>query len=98
MPYASGLSGQCGAVAEVTYGTPPTTTHFYEFLSETFTFTPNWLDGEGLKAGQAFQPGSRTVQSRIDVNGDLRMEHPTGEAANDAAHTERGVRSYARGA
>src|SRR5258708_6189804 len=85
MPYASGLSGQCGAVAEVTYGTPPTPTHFYEFLSETFTFTPNWLDGQGLKAGQAFQRGSRTVQSRFDVNGDLIMEHTSGEAANAVA-------------
>ena len=83
--YASGLSGQVGAVAEVTYGTPVTVTHFYEFLNETFTFDPNWLDGQGLKAGQAFKRGSRTVQSRFDVNGDLTMEHTSGEAANAVA-------------
>jgi len=85
VPYASGLSGQVGAVAEVTYGTPVTTTHFYEFLSETFTFNPNWLDGQGLKSGQAFKRGSRTVQSRFDVQGDLTMEHTSGEAANAIA-------------
>src|SRR5260370_3671340 len=85
MPYASGLSGQVGAVAEVTYGTPVTTTHFYEFLSEAFTFNPNWLDGQGLKSGQAYKRGSRTVQSRFDVAGDLVMEFTSGEAATPVA-------------
>src|SRR5262245_40894904 len=83
--YASGLSGQVGAVAEVTYGTPVTVTHFYEFLSEGFVFNPNWLDGMGLKSGQAYNRASRTVQSRFDVNGDLTMEHTSGEAANAVA-------------
>lgn len=83
--YASGLSGQVGTVPEVTYGTPVTVTHFYEFLGETFTLDPNWLDGQGLKAGQSYKRGSRTVQSRIDVNGDLTMEHTSGEAATAVA-------------
>lgn len=73
------------AVAESAYGTPVTTTHGYEFLSETFTFDPGWLDGQGLKAGQAYNRASRTVQSRFDVNGDLIMEHTSGEAANAVA-------------
>lgn len=83
--YASGLSGQVGAVAESTYGTPVTVTHFYEFLSENFVFNPTWLDGMGLKAGQAYNRSSRTVQSQFDVNGDLTMEHTSGEAANAVA-------------
>src|SRR5258706_9752466 len=83
--YASGLSGQVGAVAEVTYGTPVTTTHFYEFLSENMQFNPTWLDGQGLKAGQAYNRSSRTVVSQSDVNGDLTMEHTSGEAANAVA-------------
>src|SRR6185437_9427880 len=83
--YASGLSGQVGAVAESTYGTPVTVTHFYEFLSENFVFNPTWLDGMGLKSGQAYNRASRTVQSRFDVNGDLTMEHTSGEAANAVA-------------
>jgi hypothetical protein len=83
--YASGLSGQVGAVAESTYGTAVTVNHFYEFLNETLTFDPNWLDGQGLKSGQAYKRGSRTVQSRFDVNGDLTMEHTSGEAANALA-------------
>src|SRR5260370_20652145 len=87
--YASGLSGQVGAVAETTYGTPVTVTHFYEFLSENFVFNPNWLDGQGLKAGQAYNRSSRTVQSLFDVNGDLTMEHTSGEAANAVADSLR---------
>jgi hypothetical protein len=83
--YASGLSGQVGAVAEVTYGTPVTVTHFYEFLSENMQFVPTWLDGMGLKAGQAYNRSSRTVVSQSDVNGDLTMEHTSGEAANAVA-------------
>jgi hypothetical protein len=83
--YASGLSGQVGAVAETTYGTPVTVTHFYEFLSETLQFVPAFLDGQGLKAGQAYNRSSRTVVSQFDVNGDLTMEHTSGEAATAVA-------------
>src|SRR5258707_246000 len=83
--YASGLSGQVGAVAEVTYGTPVTVTRFYEFLSENFQFVPVWLDGLGLKSGQAFKRASRTIQSEFDVNGDLTMEHTIGSAPTAVA-------------
>src|SRR5215469_8973465 len=83
--YASGLSGQVGALNESTYGTSVTVTHFYEFLSENFQFVPAWLDGMGLKAGQAYNRASRTVVSQFDVNGDLTMEHTSGEAANAVA-------------
>src|SRR5215469_10477017 len=83
--YASGLSGQVGTVAESTYGTPVTVTHFYEFLSESLVFTPTWLDGLGLKSGQAFKRASRTVQSEFTVAGDIVMEHTIGSAANAVA-------------
>src|SRR5258708_10203559 len=85
MPYASGLSGQIGAVASPSYGDSATVvTHFYELLGENFVFNPNWLDGLGLKSGQAFKRGSRTVQSRFDVNGDLTMDNTSCEPANPA--------------
>src|SRR5215510_6146471 len=83
--YASGLSAQVGVIAESTYGTPVTVTKFYEFLSENMQFNPTWLDGMGLKSGQAYNRFSRTVVSRKDVNGDLTMEHTSGEAANAVA-------------
>ncbi len=83
--YASGLSGQVLAVAESVYGTAVVTNHSYEFLSENFQYVPGWLDGQGLKAGQAYNRATRTVVSQIDVNGDLTMEHTSGEAANAIA-------------
>jgi hypothetical protein len=83
--YASGLSGQVGTVAETTYGTPVTVSHFYEFLSETLTFVPTWLDGQGLKSGQAYNRGSRTVVSEINITGDVTLEHTSGEATNAVA-------------
>src|SRR5258706_9670642 len=85
MPYASGLSGQIGAVVESAYGTPVTVTHFYEFTGENFQYVPGWLDGQGLKAGQAFNRSSRTVVSQKGGTGDLTMEHMSGEAANAVA-------------
>jgi hypothetical protein len=83
--YASGLSGQIGAVTESVYGTPVTVTRFYEFLSENFQFVPAFLDGAGLKAGQAYNRASRTVVSQFDVNGDVTMEHTDGSAASAVA-------------
>jgi hypothetical protein len=83
--YASGLSAQVGVIAEVTYGTPVTVTRFYEFLSENMQYNPTWLDGQGLKSGQAYNRFSRTVVSQKDVNGDLTMEHTSGEATSAVA-------------
>ena len=74
-----------GPSPKSTYGTPVTVTHFYEFLSENFQFIPAFLDGAGLKSGQAFNRASRTVVSQFDVNGDLTMEHTSGEAATAVA-------------
>src|SRR5690242_5821850 len=76
MPYGSGLSAQVGIAVESTVGTEVTPmTNFYEFLDESFQFTPTWLDGQGLKAGQTFKRASRTVQSRFDVPGGFTVEH-----------------------
>src|SRR5260221_367363 len=83
--YASGLSGQVMAVSESVYGTAVVTNHSYEFLSENFQFGPGWVDRMGPKAGQAYNRATRTVVSQIDVNGDLTMEHTSGEAANAIA-------------
>jgi hypothetical protein len=83
--YASGLSGQVGTINESVFGTPVTVTHFYEFLSENFQYAPAFLDGQGLKAGQAYNRATRTVVSQFDVNGDLTMEHTSGEAATAVA-------------
>lgn len=84
--YASGLSGQIGIVTAPSYGDSATAvTRFYEFLNETLTFSPGWLDGQGLKSGQAYKRGSRTVQSQLTATGDITMEHTDGSAASASA-------------
>lgn len=75
MPYGSGLSAQFGAKTETTVGTPVTVDTFFEFLSEAFVFAPTWMEGAGLKAGQAFKRAARAIQTKIDVNGDVVVEH-----------------------
>lgn len=84
--YASGLSGQVGVVTAPSYGDSATAvTRFYEFLSETLTFNPNFLDGQGLKAGQAYNRASRTVMSQFATAGDIVMEHTDGSAPTASA-------------
>ena len=75
MAFGSGLSAQLMVVPEATVGTPVTVTTGYELLSETFVFNPTFLEGMGLKAGQAFPRASRSITSTLDVNGGLVLEH-----------------------
>jgi hypothetical protein len=75
MPFGSGLSGQFMTAAETTVGTAVTPTVTYEVLSETFVFNPTYLEGMGLKAGVALPRASRSITSRVDVNGGMVFEH-----------------------
>jgi hypothetical protein len=75
MPYASGLGASLGFGVESTPGTEVAPTAWYEFLNESLTLNPTYLDSAGLKAGQAFKRGARTQISRYDVNGDITIEH-----------------------
>lgn len=75
MPYGSGLSAQLMAAQETTVGTAVTVTRAYEILSESIQWTPTWLRGAGLKAGQAYTRASRVAQSRYTVAGDITLEH-----------------------
>lgn len=75
--YGSGLSAQIGFAAEATgaVGTPVTgSMYHYEFLDESLTWEPTWLESAGLKAGQAYKRASRVVQSRYTVSGDASFE------------------------
>jgi hypothetical protein len=73
--YGTGLSSQIMVAAETTVGTQVVTTTAYEFLNENFVYAPTDLDGQGLKAGQAFERVSRHVRARTDINGDFTVEH-----------------------
>ena len=52
MPIGSGISGQLGLVAEVTYGTAVTVTRFYELRGETFELDIPRIESEGIRADQ----------------------------------------------
>jgi hypothetical protein len=73
--FGSGLSAQIGVKAETTVGTEVVVDTFYEFLGETLTYVPTWLDGQGLKANQQYKRVARTGISRHTANGDFTIEH-----------------------
>ena len=76
MPYGSGLSAQLMLAAESTWATAVTVTTGYEMLSEQFQYNPTYLDGLGLKSGQAYKRGSRTALSRFSADGEIgTLEH-----------------------
>lgn len=70
--FGSGLSSQFGYKAETTVGTAVTVDRFQEMLGgESLAYVPTILDGQGLRAGQAWQRASRSQISRHSVAGDL---------------------------
>lgn len=75
MAFGSGLSAQLMVKAEATVGTAVTPDTGLEILSETFQLNPVFVEGQGIKPGQAVARASRSVISRIDVNGGMTMEH-----------------------
>lgn len=77
MPSGSGLDAQVGVGAETTWGTSVTPTRFVEFLSESLSMDPSYVDGAGLRAGQRYRRVSRTIQARRTVGGDLSFEYAT---------------------
>ena len=70
--YGSGLSAQFGYKQETTVGTAVTVDRFQEMLGgEDLKYDPTWLEGQGLRAGQAWQRAARTQISRHSVSGAL---------------------------
>lgn len=72
--YGGGLSAQFGFKAETVVGTQVVVDHFVEFLNETLQYNPTWLETAGLKAGQGYKRVTRTLVSRVSVNGDGSLE------------------------
>ena len=72
--YGGGLSAQFGAKAETIVGTQVTVDKFWEMLPETIQWNPTWLESAGMKAGQGYKRVTRTLVSRVSVNGDGSFE------------------------
>jgi hypothetical protein len=77
MATGSGLDAQLGIGIETTWGTGVTVDRFYEFVSESLTMEPSWLEPSALRAGTKFKRAGRVRQSRRTVGGDIVLEHAT---------------------
>ena len=74
IPFGSGLSASVGIASESTVGTQVTPNAWYEFLDESLSNQPTFLDSQGLKAGLAYKRVARTQISRYTVGGDVSLE------------------------
>lgn len=74
MPSGAGLDAQLGVGIESTWGTQVVPSKFFEFLSESLSMTPTYLDSAGIRAGQRYKRVSRTIISRKTVAGDVQFE------------------------
>lgn len=77
MPTGSGLDAQLGFAAETTWGTAVTPVRFMEFVSESLSMTPSWLEPSALRTGTKHKRAGRVRQSRRSVGGDVVFEHAT---------------------
>lgn len=77
MATGSGLDAQIGLGPESAWGTGVTPTRFLEFVSESLSMSPEWLEPSALRAGQKYKRVKRVRQSRRSVGGDLVVEHAT---------------------
>ena len=77
MATGSGLDGQLMYKLETTVGTPVTVTNALEFDDEGFEFDPTWIEPTGLRVGTKFKRGSRLIQSRKMISGDINLHYAT---------------------
>ena len=77
MTTGTGLDAQAGYKLETTTGTEVTVDKFPEFDSEGLEFDPGFIEPTGLRVGVKFKRGSRLVQSRKMVTGDVKLQHAT---------------------
>lgn len=63
-----------GAGVESTYGTPVAPTHFPEFVSETFDWTPTFTPAQGMRIARVVQAADRRVLTKETSGGDVELE------------------------
>lgn len=77
MATGTGLDAQVGCGVESVWGVPVTCDRFYEFISESLTMVPAWLEPTALRSGVKFKRAERVRQSSRDIGGDVVVEHST---------------------
>lgn len=66
-----------GLKEEVTFGTPVVVDAFPEFLSEDFSWTPEFTDGSAMRYGKRVQAANRRVLKKESVAGTIEVEATT---------------------
>ncbi|MFB6512117.1 phage tail tube protein [Streptomyces virginiae] len=74
MAIGSGLGGQLGMVAEVTYGTYVAPTRFLEFTKESLVLKKTTEQSAGVAAGRLLALSSRRVLTQQEVTGSIDLE------------------------
>ncbi|MFF5445493.1 phage tail tube protein [Streptomyces sp. NPDC012888] len=74
MAIGSGLGGQLGMVAEVTYGTFVAPTRFLEFTKESLVLKKTTAQSAGVAAGRLLPLSSRRVLTQLEVAGSIDLE------------------------
>lgn len=77
MATGSGLDAQLGIAPETAWGVAATPTRYPEFVSESLSLSPSWLEPASIRAGQKYKRSRRVRQSRRTVGGDIVLEHAT---------------------
>ena len=74
MASPSGLMAQLGFAAETTFGTAVTPTRFVPFTSEGIEATPDFLESQGIIAGQQILNSNQWTHGVWRIGGDIAME------------------------
>lgn len=74
MAIGSGLGGQLGIVAEVTYGTFVAPTRFLEFTKESLVLKKTTEQSAGVAAGRLMALSDRRVLTQKEVTGSIDLE------------------------
>lgn len=74
MASPSGLNAQLGFAAETTYGTAVAVTRFVPFTSESIEATPDFLESQGIIAGQQIINSNQWTHGVWRIGGDIAME------------------------
>jgi hypothetical protein len=74
MAIGSGLGGQLGMVAEVSYGTFVAPTRFLEFTKESLVLKKTGEQSAGVAAGRLLPLSARRVLTRQEVTGSIDLE------------------------
>lgn len=71
---ASTQDAQVGIAVESTFGTPVAPTRFYEYVDESLDWSPNIVQGKGLRVGKRVDRSARRTAPTADGDGDLTLE------------------------